>query len=541
MRLMQQLRQQMKDKSVTEWIDILCRPDEELYLSRFVDLSGSPEEPILKTPYTDNAIIQSKLIRRMLTPMLLAEMGPGAFLDDARILKAIDRQAMLPRVSYLHRQLLDMHKVMTEFVASRGPIPAANRIVAFGLGGSASGPILAREIIQNQGYCVPLDIHTSYPESFHGIDADTLAVLCSYSGNTEEILLAFDYARQRTSNLLMISLDGELEKLAGDYPFVKIPQTDIQAPRESIGYWVSAFLFLVSSLGIAKKEDGTVFRFDSSEVEKLGESPDGLDRECAADCPFAQNPAKQYAAYFLYGTRSGEPSSTIDWRHPRIPIFLLDGSDRAVGKRLGNQFGETVEHPMWILMFSEDAHNEIESVATILLEDKLYHDTRLRSYIYLSSRAYDTADARHEESRAVQRIEATLKALFEWHGVDYLRIEAEGDSLLERKLRLLKLLDYSRVYASILTGKNPLPTVLMTVMKNVAAKIPATADRELLRLLVEGGKLPSSQEDILADEEVKRRFPALRRTLVKRLVDVKYLEAKEGLLELTDDGKAFLG
>ncbi|MDP2896517.1 MAG: SIS domain-containing protein [bacterium] len=541
MRLMEQLREQMKDKPLTELIDILCRPDEELWLPRFVDFSASPEEKILKTKYTDNAIIHAKLIRRMIAPMILEKLGPGPFLDDARILKAIDSQGMLPRVSCLRKQLLDMNTVMEEFVAAKGPIPPAKRILAFGLGGSASGPLLAREIIQNQGYCVPFDIHTSYPESFHGINAETLVVLCSYSGNTEETLHAFDYAKQRTNNLLMISLDGELEKLSNDYPFVKIPQSDIKAPRESTGYWVSAFLFIVSSLGIAKRDDGTVFRFDISEVENIKESPDELDRDCAADSPFARNPAKQYATHFLHGTRSGEPSSTIDWGHPRTPVFILDGADRAIGKKLANEFGESVEHPMWLLMFAEDAHNEIESAATILLEDKLYHDTRLRSYTYLSSRAYEAADAQHEDSRATQRIEATLKALFEWHGVDYLRIETQGASLLERKLRLLKLLDYSRLYASILLGTNPLWVVFMDLMKKETGRIVGAADRELLKVLANSSKLPMSKEDAIADGEVNDRFPALRRTILDRLIEQRYLVAESGKLVLSNKGKEFAG
>lgn len=539
MRLMEQLREQMHEKSYEQLMDILCRPDEELWLSRFVDLSATPEEKILKTKYTDNAIIHAKLIRRMIAPMILEKIGPARFLDDPRVLKAIDSEGMLPRVSCLRKQLLDMNEVMKEFAKQKGPIPPAKRIVAFGLGGSAAGPLLAREIIQNQGYCVPFDIHTSYPESFHGINAETLVVLCSYSGNTEETLHAFDYAKQRTKNLVMISLDGVLEKLSDDYSFVKIPQSDIKAPRESTGYWVSAFLFMISSLGIAKKDDGTVFRFDISEVENMGEPPDDLDRECAGDSPFAKNPAKQYATHFLYGTRSGEPSSTIDWRHPRTPVFILDGADRAIGKKLANEFGETVEHPTWLLMLAEDAHNEIESAATILLEDKLYHDTRLRSYTYLSSRAYETADARHEDSRATQRIEATLKALFEWHGVDYLRIEAEGDSQLERKLRLLKLLDYAKTYASVLLGTNPLWVVFMDLMKKETGRIVGAADRELLRLLSDGGKLPISEESAIADEEVKSCFPALRRTILERLIEQGYLVVESEKLVLSDKGRKF--
>jgi len=538
---MSELKKQMQSKNLDELIELLCKPDEDLRFSQFVDLSSMPEAPLLKTEFTGRPLMHAKLVRRMIAPMVLEKIGPARFLDDSRILKAVDNQAMLPRITYLYPQMVDMNKVMTEFVAARGPLPPAKRILAFGLGGSASGPLLAREIIQNQGYSVPFDIHTSYPERFHGIDADTMVVACSYSGNTEEILHAFDYAQRRTKNLLMLARGGELGKLRDEYPFIEIPESDIVMPRESIGYWLTAFLFIVSSLGIAKRDDGTIFRFDISEVEAIQPQLDEIDKACAGETPFAENPAKQYATYFLYGTSSGEPSPEIGWQHPREPVFLLDGADRAIGKRLANQFGETVEHPMTLLMFAEDAHNEIESAATIMLEDQLYEGPRRRSYILISGRPYEASNAKHEENRAVQRIEATLDVLFNQHGVDFLRIETEGSSLLERKLSLLKLLDYSRFYTSILLGTNPLWIVFMDMMKKVTAKIPGTADRELLRLLAEDGKFPISKEDALADEEVKNSFPALRRTILDRLINQGYLTAEGEMLSLSDKGKEFVG
>ncbi len=537
MALMTELKKRMMSKDERQLIDLLCKPDEDLRFSHFIDPSSLPEARLLETEYTAKATVQAKLVRRLIAPILLERIGPAAFLDSQRIRRGVDYHGMLPRVTYLYSQMTEMNERMMKHVASNGSFPSARRIVAFGLGGSAIGALLAREIIQNQGYGVPFDIHTSYPASSHGIDADTLVVICSYSGNTEETLYAFDCAAQRTKNILIISRNGELGRLRKEYPFIEIPESDIQAPRESIGFWLTAFLFIVSSLSLAKKDDGAFYRFEMADLERVKARLDEMDRLCAEQTSFVENPAKQYAAYFLYATTSGEKCSQTDWQHPRVPVVFLDDADRAIGKRLANQFGETVEHPITLMVLCEDAHNEIESVATVMIEEKLQAGAGSRSYALISSRPYGPLTGKNGESRAVQRMEATLQTLFREHDVDFLRIETEGDSLLERKLCLLKLLDYTRAYASILRGTTPIPVIFMDLMKNRMGKIIGAADRRLLRLLTERQEFCLSLEDALSDEKVKSVFPALRHTLLRRLIDEGYLRDESGMLHLTEKGK----
>ena len=477
MALLTELKKRMASESVDHLIHLLCVPDEELRFSQWVDISSTGEAKLLDSELFSRADLQAKLVRRLITPLLLQRIGPAALLDNARIVRALDEQGILKRIPYLHTQMVTMHDRMTRHVASSGPLPAAKRAVAFGLGGSAIGSFLAREIIQNHGYSLPLDIHTSYPASFHGINSDTLVLLCSYSGNTEEVLYAFEHAAKRTDKMLILSRGGKLAKLSKKVRFVEIPESDIQQPRESIGFWLGALLFIISSLGLAKRDDGTVYRFGISELDRIKPRLDRIDRMCAEETPFAENPAKQYAAYFLYGTRGGQTLPETDWQHPRVPVVFLDDADRAIGKRLANQFGECVEHPILLLVLCEDAHNEIESVATVMLEEELREEARSRSFILISSRPHDLPTAGRGERRAVQRMEATLQTLFKQHDVDFLRIEAEGDSLLERKLCLLKLLDYTRAYASILRGTPPLPVVFMHLMKRKMEGIPEARQR----------------------------------------------------------------
>ncbi len=540
MSIMAEIKNQMLSKSDDDLINLLCSPDEELRLERFIDLSSKPESRLLKTELADKSSIQAKLVRRVIAPILVERLGPAQFLDHPRIVKGVDRGGILPRISYIYPQMVRMNRKMEKFVANGGRIPRAKRILAFGLGGSAIGAIFAREVIQNQGYSVPLDVHTSYPEDSHGIDSDTLVVICSYSGNTEETLHALDCAQRRTKKILMISLDGKLETLKKQFLFIRIPRTDIKAPRESLGYWLTAFSFIVSSLRLARNGKGEAYHFDLSTLKDAKEHLDRIDQESRAEVPFAENYAKQYGTFFIYGTRSGERSSLIDWHRPLTPVIFLDGADRAVGKKLANEFGESVEHPVFLLMFCEDAHNEIESVATAVLEEQLHPEKKARSYVFISSRPLERPGISHKETRASQRIEATLRRLLDEHEVEYIRIEGEGDSLLERKLCLLKTLDYARLYTSALLGTNPLPVNFMDMMKKEMDKTVGAADRGLLRLLAEKPGFPMRKKDALSHAEVKSKFPSLRTTILNRLVEQGYLRLVSGKLRLTDDGEKFL-
>ncbi len=539
MALLKKLKEQLLAKTEDELVDLLCKPDEKLRFSHLMDLSMTPESTPLDTEFTGRTDLQAKLVRRVIAPLLLEKMGPAQFLDNPRVIRGVDNQGMLGRVHYLYGQMAEMHERMKGHVASSGPLPPAKRILAFGLGGSAIGALLAREIIQNQGYSAPLDIHTSYPANFHGIDSDTLVVVCSYSGDTEETLYAFDHAVRHTDKFLILSRGGELGKLSNKYPLVKIPKSDIMQPRESIGFWVSAFLFLVSSLRLGKRSDGNSYKFDMTDLERVKARLDETDGQCGAETPFAKNPAKQYATYFLYGTMAGGPSAQVDWQHPCTPVLFLDDADRAIGKRLANQFGETIEHPIWLMVLCEDAHNEIESVATVLLEENL-SGTTSRSYVFVSSRPYDSPSGAHAGSRASQRMEATLETLFQEHGVEFLRIATEGNSVLERKLSLLKLLDYTRAYISLLRGTPPIPVIFMDLIKGKMKKIAGVADRDLLRTLVGGGKLPISQEGAPTLDKVKELFPALRHTILERLLEQDYLAMESQKLNLTEKGARFI-
>lgn len=70
----------------------------------------------------------------------------------------------------------------------------------------------------------PIYIHQGYhiPEF---VSSDTLGVVVSYSGNTEETVSSFKEILKRTNNLIVVTSNGKLEEISerNSIPFIKIP------------------------------------------------------------------------------------------------------------------------------------------------------------------------------------------------------------------------------------------------------------------------------------------------------------------------------
>ncbi len=124
------------------------------------------------------------------------------------------------------------------------------RAVLCGMGGSAFPGDLLKVYTDPRG----LDLRVSRDYAVHGpLDGETLAIVSSFSGNTEETLAALDDALARGARVVVISAGGELEARAraNDLPYVKLekPSPDFQ-PRAAMGYFVSAIGTVLANAGL---------------------------------------------------------------------------------------------------------------------------------------------------------------------------------------------------------------------------------------------------------------------------------------------------
>lgn len=115
-------------------------------------------------------------------------------------------------------------------------------IVISGLGGSGiSGRVIKSYYINK--ISIPVETVSDYQLPAF-VNKDTLVILCSYSGNTEETLSAYDDAKSKGAYCLILSTGGKIsEKAAADNFIVYKAETGYQ-PRVAFGYPIT-YLFMI--------------------------------------------------------------------------------------------------------------------------------------------------------------------------------------------------------------------------------------------------------------------------------------------------------
>jgi glucose/mannose-6-phosphate isomerase len=116
------------------------------------------------------------------------------------------------------------------------------RVVVCGMGGSAISVSLLKLLFPE----LPISLHNSYglPPFFD--KKETLLIINSYSGNTEEALDAFEQGKKNGANMAVLGLGGALIQNAKDAggAYLILPESSLE-PRFSIGHQIIGLLTLL--------------------------------------------------------------------------------------------------------------------------------------------------------------------------------------------------------------------------------------------------------------------------------------------------------
>lgn len=121
-------------------------------------------------------------------------------------------------------------------------------IIVCGMGGSGISGDLLRGLVFDTS-SIPIETLKDYTLP-SWINDRYLAVLSSYSGNTEEVLSILGSVKNTNKPLLAITSGGALEEIAlsEGIPLVKLPSGN--PPRASVGFMLAPLLRLASFLGL---------------------------------------------------------------------------------------------------------------------------------------------------------------------------------------------------------------------------------------------------------------------------------------------------
>jgi len=141
--------------------------------------------------------------------------------------------------------------------------------IVVGMGGSA----LAAKLLKTWKPGLDMIIRTDYglPDLPLKELKNKLIILSSYSGNTEEVIDAFQKAKENNLNIAVIATGGKLLSLAieNNIPYVKLPDTGIQ-PRSALGFSLKAFLKLIGEEDELKKVSVLATTLNPADFEKDG-------------------------------------------------------------------------------------------------------------------------------------------------------------------------------------------------------------------------------------------------------------------------------
>ena len=123
-------------------------------------------------------------------------------------------------------------------------------IIITGLGGSGIGGTILSELIQDE-CTIPILVNKDYfLPNF--VNKNTLVIISSYSGNTEETLSAMKQAIAKHAQVICITSGGKIKELAEEHNFDTIIIPGGKPPRSCIGYSLVQLLKIIQFNGFTK-------------------------------------------------------------------------------------------------------------------------------------------------------------------------------------------------------------------------------------------------------------------------------------------------
>lgn len=294
------------------------------------------------------------------------------------------------------------------------------QVVVSGMGGSNIGARIIKSVFSDQ-IKAPISITPGYEIPAH-VNENTLYIISSYSGSTEEPLSAYAEAKNRGAKIMAITSHGKgkLEKLMiqdniPGYIF-KPEYNPSEQPRLGLGYSIFGIAVMMAKAGL--------FKIEVEETEDMIASLEIWDRELRPVIKTKNNKAKQIATA-LYGKQ-----------------IIITAAEFLIGnaKALRNQFCENSKHFASYLTLPDLNHYAMEGLAFpknnkkdlvfLIFDSKLYHP-RIQKRSYLT------------------------KKVIEKNSVKTVSHELAGKTKLIQAFEMLQLGSWITYYMGMLNGIDP--------------------------------------------------------------------------------------
>lgn len=355
-------------------------------------------------------------------------MTPEQSLNDLAFITRLDPKGMYDLTVGFPQQCERALAIAKEAGLAKGPA-RPDLVILTGLGGSAAGGDFIRALFEAHG-SVPYQVNRDYfvPSYVNGA---TLVFACSYSGNTEETLSAYQDAKQKGATIVCITSGGKLAEWAraDGYPLILIPGG--QPPRTSLG-------FLLMPVVVACEAYGLLPAFDHGSLVRHLQTCVDLWK---VDVPTDSNPTKKLALEL----------------HGKVSVLYGLGSWQGlVANRWKGQINENAKVMTFANTYPELNHNEILGWVKA-------HEQGVTDWVGVVLKDGTESAKMNKRCEVTERLTASICS---WH-----HVTASGANLLEKAVSLALFGDFVSLYMAALNSVDPENIDSINILKNELAAI----------------------------------------------------------------------
>ena len=352
--------------------------------------------------------------------MAIAESRDTSVIESVERIREADPGDMLSRIKDLPKQVRDAWTIASKATIAPAYSDVRNVVVA-GMGGSAIGGDLAAALLADE-LKVPMTVHRDYGLPAY-VGRDSLVIVSSYSGNTEETLSSFEEARKRGAKVLALTTGGKIAELAraSNYPVVTFSYK--AQPRAALGYSLGLVLGVLTKLGFARDLSGDI-EAALSDLAKLEER-------------------------VHEGARTNDAKKMALELQGRIPFAYGAGVMGVMARRVKAKNWSAFD------VMSELNHNAVVGFEHPPIAKEALTVLLLRS---------DRDNPRHK-----LRFEVT-RELLDRARVPHKTLQFAGRNMLSEVLQMVYFTDYVSFYIALLNGADPTPVKSIDYLKDRLAK-----------------------------------------------------------------------
>ncbi len=300
------------------------------------------------------------------------------------------------------------------------PINPIHNIVICGMGGSGIGGKLVSQWLQDE-LKVPVTLVQDYTLPAF-VNENSLVIGSSYSGETEETLYSLTKAKSLGSHIIGICSGGKLASFCkeNEYDLFIVPGGN--PPRTALAFSLGQLLHIFVQFGLASSKNIEDFKNCSSLL---------IDNELTI-----KEEAKKLAAFLK----------------DRFILMYSSSNYEAVAIRARQQFNENGKILCTHHTIPEMNHNELVGWG---LGDNRY------GALFLDSEDW------HERNK--QRLEFSQKVIGT-KTENIFTLKAKGNSIIERSIYLINVVDWASFYLSELNNVDPTEIDVINNLKGQLAK-----------------------------------------------------------------------